>query len=383
MVLSVKKRTAKHQRRRKNISKKTHVSTALILVDQEPFLKKALSRCKRLRNELNKKQKLLSEYEDSDRVAFQQWLNHTFGAKLSKVRELTETLNQYYFILYQLEHCSLFCRDKLPEVHKELFERKKDGTLFQFVLPIDKDSFDAEEEDEMEDEEDEWDDDDEWEEDDEWDMGDTFEEFFGGKGGGSDSEKSFHFNPGDLHSRKSINASDHLRIKKCYRSLAKRLHPDHSTLDESLREKRWHEIQDAYQNNDLEALLRVEAICDMDGTELSVNLGLARLTDLARYHQSHLQPLRRELSEAKRDIAFGFNKSGPKETITIQMKSELNYQAHDLESDIEEMQQVADSILAEFLKEQRRYKQSADKSASKQKSKKRQFAEDARQMDLF
>ena len=383
----MKKRSGSYKRSSRT-SKKSHVSTALILVDQTPFLKKALSRCKRLRNELNKKQKLLSDYEDKDVAAFQQWLNHTFGATLSKIRELAETLDQYRFILNQLDGCYLFCRDKLPEVHKELFERKKDGTLFQFVLPISKDPFHAEENEEMNDDWDDYDDeeeeDDDWDDDDEWDMEDIFDEFFGGeKEGHSHSEEEHYFNLGNLHAHKSIHASDQLKLKKCYRALAKRLHPDHSTLDESIREKRWHEIQDAYQNNDLEALLRVEAICDMDGTELSVKLGLARLTDLANYHQSHLKPIRRELSKAKRDIAFGFNKSGSNETIEIEMKSELNYQTHDLESDIEEMQRIADDILSEFLAEQKRYKQYVDKSVSKQKPKKRKFTEDARQMNLF
>ena len=389
MFLYVKKRSGTYKRRKKNISKKTHVSTALVLVDQTPFLKKALSKCKRLRNELDKKQKLLSEYEDKDVTAFQQWLNRTFGAKLSKVRELAETLNQYRFILNQLDSCCLFCRDKLPEVHKELFERKKDGTLFQFVLPIEGNPFHAKAGEKMDDgweddDEDDDDDDDDWDDDDEdWDIGDIFDELFGRKDGHSNSEEEHYFNPGNLHARNSLHASDHLKLKKCYRSLAKRLHPDHSTLDESIREKRWHEIQEAYQNNDLEALLRVEAICDVDGIDLSINLGLARLTDLANYHQSHLRPIRRQLSFVKQDIAFGFNESGANKTITAQMKSELNHQVYDLEFDIAEVQQIADSILAEFLAEQERHKRSINKSVSKPRSKKSQFVEDARQMDLF
>jgi hypothetical protein len=382
----VKKRSGTYKSRKKNISTKTHISTALILVDQTPFLKKALSRCKRLRNELNKKQKLLSEYEDKDVTAFQQWLNHTFGAKLSKMRELSETLNQYRFILNQLYSCRFFCYEKLPEVHKELFERKKDGTLFQFVLPTDGNPFQAKADEDMGDgwEDEEEEDDDDWDDDD-WDMEDIFDELFGGKGGHSNSaeEEERYFNLGNLQARNSLHASDHLKLKKCYRSLAKRLHPDHSTLDESLREKRWHEIQEAYQNNDLEALLRVEAICDVDGTDLSIELGLARLTDLANYHQSHLQPIRRELSHVKREIAFGFNKTGANNKISAQMKSELNYQTYDLEADIAEIQQIADSILEEFLAEQERQKRSTNKSVSRPKSKKHQFVEDARQMNLF
>lgn len=69
-------------------------------------------------------------------------------------------------------------------------------------------------------------------------------------------------------------------------------------------------MQEAYQNHDLDGLLRVEAICDMDETGLSIQLGLARLNELAHYHQSHLKPIRLALREAKREMAFGCSRSG-------------------------------------------------------------------------
>ena len=132
-----------------------------------------------------------------------------------------------------------------------------------------------------------------------------------------------------------------MRLKTCYRTLAKRLHPDHSDWEESIREKRWHEIQDAYQNGDYEGLLRVEAICDMDETGLSVDLGLARLRDLAAYHQSHLLPLRNALSAAKQDIAFGFSKKGPTARIKDVVTSELREKCFDLN---EMLEYLVDSV---------------------------------------
>lgn len=96
-------------------------------------------------------------------------------------------------------------------------------------------------------------------------------------------------------------------MKTLYRALAKRLHPDHSELDEVLRERRWHELQQAYDTDDLEALQRIEAVCDMeDAGGLSIGLGLARLRDLAAYQRSHVQPIRNALREAKRHPAFNF-----------------------------------------------------------------------------
>ena len=360
--------------------KKAHEITALLLVDQEPFLKKALSRCRRLRNELNKKQALLRDYEDCDATAFQQWLNCTFGAKLSKIRELGETLSQHEFILFNLSNCFMFCPDKLPEVHKELFKRKDDGSLYQFVSPMLKNFF-GDEETEDRDDTDEWEDDEGWEDDESWEEEeedwdeeteeDIFNELFG-------EEPS--------HCFQSMDSSEQLRLKKCYRSLAKKLHPDHSNFDESLREKRWHEAQEAYQNNDLEALLRLEAFCDLDETDLSVSLGLARLNDLANYHQSHLKPIRRALKEAKQDIAFGFAESGPTGEIEMKIDYELKGERADLQFQIKGIQQSIDNLMMEWEERQKVFEVSFAKPVTIKKpkpKKKRQVHDHPEQMELF
>lgn len=393
----MRKKSGKNRSRKRKTSgkarKKVHVSTALVLVDQRPFLKKALSKCKRLRNELNKKQALLSEYEDQDRTAFQQWLNRTFGAKLSKMRELQEILDQYDFILFNLSNCSMFCPDKLPEMHKELFDRKKNGTLYQFVPPKPKDLFDEDEDDENDEWEDEEWDDDEWEDAiDEETAEAIFDEIFGSQEADFSGEDEYTFAMKHPQQRKSMRSSEEALLKKSYRALAKRLHPDHSSFDETLREKRWHETQEAYQNHDLEALLRVEAICDLDETDLSVNLGLARLTDLADYHHLHLKPIRHALSQAKRDIAFGFAKEGPTKAIRNEMKSEFEYQCRSLEFQIEDMQQSADAILERFWEEQKCWEvqemmdaipAGAFKTKSNSKKNRKKINDDPRQMDLF
>lgn len=374
----------------KKTSRKRHVSTALILVDQKPFLKKALSKCKRLRNELNKKQKLLSEYEDNDLVAFQQWLSRTFGAKLSKLRTLKETLAEYDYILFNLSNCSIFCPDKLHEIHKELFERKENGTLYQFVPPVATGNPDYDDDEYWDDQE--WDDDDK---DEEWDDETAeaiFDEIFGSGEQESNSKNEYDFSKAFEPPRKSMSASEESSLKKCYRTLAKRLHPDHSTLEESIREKRWHEIQEAYQNNDLEALMRIEAICDLDGTNLSIEIGLARLTDIANYHQSHIKPIRHALSQAKRDIAFGFAESGPTKEITDEMKFEFDASIQTLESHLKSMQLSIDDLLQEFMERQEIgdtfVAASFGKTKSTQKkhsksSKSRQAEDDPRQMNLF
>jgi hypothetical protein len=192
------------------------------------------------------------------------------------------------------------------------------------------------------DEDDEWgdpfdgDDDEDWDEQDD-DMRAFFDRMFGG--GSARGRAS-----SEVRAESARKAANDARLKTCYRQLAKRLHPDHSALEETIREKRWHEIQEAYHNNDLEGLLRVEAICDMDEEGLSIKLGLARLRDLAAYHKSHLIPIRNSLRAAKQDIAFGFSKKGLTPKVERQIAGDLKYESIGLKAAVSDLAREAKEI---------------------------------------
>jgi len=317
----------------------------LLVVDQAPYLKKALSTCKRLRNELHKKQAVLNDFEEHDRKAFQLWYHGTHGATLTQLRELREELNAYEFLYHHLSHCAYHAFADVPKLYDELMERKKNGTLYEFVPPNRFTSTDHEDPDDEDwDEEDDWDDD----EDDE-SMEDFFEKVFGRR------DRSAFSGEDKTRAASAPKAEHDARLKTCYRGLAKRLHPDHSELEESIREKRWFEIQDAYQNSDLDALLRVEAVCDMDDTGLTIKLGLARLRDLAAYHQSHLQPLRNALRAAKQDIAFGFSKKGPSPRMEREVAEDLKDERLDMSDMLGHLRQAAAELrdeVEDHLREQ-------------------------------
>jgi hypothetical protein len=346
MAKSYKNRKKQTHSRKGGASKVT--CSALLVVDQAPFLKKAMAACKRLRKELHKKQALLNDFEENDRNAFQQWLNSTHGQTLTQIRELREETNAFQFILHHLSQCAYHDYEAVPELFEELFKRKDKGTLYDYVPPKQPDPFGFDEDDEDEhwdEEEDDWDDE---EEDDDWDEedNDAMREFFdrmfgGGASGGAKSGRSSNM-------RRQKVAQD-ARLKTCYRNLAKRLHPDHSELEESVRERRWHEIQEAYQKGDLEGLLRVEAICDMDEEGLSIQLGLARLRDLAAYHKSHLQPIRDALRTAKKDIAFGFSSKGASPKVKRDVAEDLKFERLDVLAMLSEMKHSATSIRDEVV----------------------------------
>ncbi|WPJ94785.1 DnaJ domain-containing protein [Coraliomargarita algicola] len=313
-------------------------------------MRKALSTCKRLRKELDKKQALLAHFEDEDRAAFQRWLNSTHGVLLTQVRELREEVSAHQFILHHLSHCAYYSFEDVPKLYQELFQLKKKGMLYSYVPPQSKpEAEDADEED--------WDD--VFDDDEDWS-----DDFYDQSYGEARSEQGQSEGAEQVASARK--AANNVRLKSCYRQLAKRLHPDHSELEEAIREKRWHEIQEAYHNNDLEGLLRVEAVCDMDDEGLSVKLGLARLRDLAAYQKSHLLPIRDALRSAKKDIAFDFSNKGPTSQLEYEIAGGLKFESIDLKATVADLLRAAKAIRNEVEAELRESEIRAARAAQRQ-----------------
>jgi len=322
--------------------------TAVREIDQAPFLKKAVTECRRLRTELGKKRDRLREFEESDKPAYQQWLHATFGRELTELRELRAEAEAMHFIVQNLEYCEWMMPHKLEDVRAELFRRKEEGTLHAFEPPPSEregegsgergGAADAANE---ESDEEAWEkdlrqafekafrdafDDDADDDGEEQGFGGFFRRFFGGGQDGSE--------------REAVDPA----LKSVYRSLAKRLHPDRSDLEESVREQRWHELQEAYENRDIDAMRRIEAVCDMDRTGISLKLGLARLRELAAYHRSHLKPIRDALKEAKKHPAFHFRERG-EEKLRHRVQDDLAQTRADLAFEVKDLKARANEFV--------------------------------------
>ena len=332
-----KKPSRRKSRQKARRRRKPHPNgTAVLVLDQQPFIKKALTTCRRLRTELRKKQQQLSQFEEVEMNAYNSWISRSFGSELTRVRELEDKVADLQFITEQLHLCELCLPDKVPEVYEELFRRKKEGTLHFFVPPKPDEEDGFEEEDKIDDLD--------------GDFESFFDEVFGNEEGDYEDEfESFgrRRNPYQNPAEQAPTFTG--RIKALYRILAKRLHPDHSDLEESLRERRWHELQSAYLEADFNGLQRIEAVCDMDEGGLTLSLGLARLQDLAAYHQSHLRPIRFALRAAKRHPAFGFKETNT-ESLAKEIRQDFKAIQRDLRYRLKSLQQLADEIHADALR---------------------------------
>lgn len=330
LVVAMAKKTNSHAR--KSSGRLAGGATlALIEVDQQPFLKKAVATCRRLRTELSNKQKKLREFEEEAVTEFDQWLHQKHGVELTRIRELQCELDEWAFIESQITALEWTHPDAVREEYEELLQRQKDGTLADYV-PLDFRDQDLVEDEARDGGHADADGDGAFD-----DFEAEFKKFFGSMGGGFWGSDDDEFGGDEEDGMEA-------QLKATYRLLAKRLHPDLSDLAPEQREKRWHELQEAYQQNDIEAMQRIEAVCDMDRTGISSKLGLARLQALIEYHQSHLGPLREAMRMAKKHPAFPHPEK-KRQQIRREVSCEIRESVTHLEDQVNEIKECVEETV--------------------------------------
>lgn len=302
----------------------------LLVVDQKPFLKKALARCQRIRRELAGKQQLLTRFEDSDQSAYRSWLAVEFGALLTDLRGHSDAIGIAEEWLGQIEMAREWMGVQPEHVYEYVRRHREDPEYWDPRYDPDPNvrqdfAEDEEDDDEGEDEECGYD-----------DMDAFFDEILNGMKGAFWDDDGDAEPAGAKRSAKGGDRRDGARsgdpadeAKQLYRRLARRLHPDVCQSANAVTARRWEQLQSAREAGDLDKLRALEAICDADESGLSIQLGLAHLNIWADYHHTLLRPLQARVREVKKDPAWGFSALGESER--ARLNKELSRQLkHDI-----------------------------------------------------
>lgn len=359
-----KKSSAKRGSHRKRSAK---VFGPLMVVDQKPFLKKALARCQRIRRDLAKRQKELSAFEEGDVPAYQAWIATEFGALLTQLREDHEAVAQLDAWLYLIDFSQEMMGVPQSEVYEYVRKHREDPDYWDPRYDPDPKEIEAEDEaaaaefEEMDDEE--------------RAMFEDFmkgiaEDVFGIDADELEKEPGFPgWSEGSAHHKpapSAVRKREASELKQLYRRLARRLHPDVNRAGGAVAERRWEQLQAAYEAENLDKLRALEAICDADETGLSIKLGLAHLNTWADYHHMLLKPLQSTMREAKKHPAWGFATLAKKERSRYKKatEAELEHDRNMLQSKRLYLENMLDSY-------RKKAKNNACTAAKKQPKKKK------------
>jgi hypothetical protein len=138
----------------------------------------------------------------------------------------------------------------------------------------------------------------------EWTFEDFLHEFFEHQRRAQDERSRREAGPAD--SRKKSSAGTNARVKQVYRQLVRKLHPDiHATPSPGQLEL-WHQTQEAYEQDDLQALEAILAMCEIEEKGTHLQASMSALMEIVKQHKKSLRKARSELREAKKTPAWGF-----------------------------------------------------------------------------
>lgn len=329
----------------------------LIVIDQRPILKAALTACKRTQTKVRKCYDELQRYEAEDIPGYEAWKARTLGKELSRLRTLEAELQRKAAIIRSIHWATEALGVPVYDVydyvmkhmadpdyrHPEYDKHMDEGAGDEDGDPHDKAFHD--DDDDFEDDDDYFDDEEEEER-----FWESFRNYFTGQGESSQQPE---------------NSSPHesRELKQIYRRLAKRLHPDSTSELTPMEKERWNAANEAYRRGDLDALRQIETLCESWDIIPSIELGLARLEDIRHYHEKHFRELSEKRRACKRSEAWGFSKTTESKRKNLCIRLKQSY-AYDIEYLQEELNQI-DEILKEAQEAANDRPQTPEKPAPK------------------
>jgi len=312
---------------------------ALIRLDIALVKEELLRKWKKAERDFEKQQREWDAYCNEDRPAYEKWMHSTFGSRLTELRELHEQVSRKSWFIEQLE-CMSDLSGKTPrKLYQELQKKTKNGMSIHDAMVEYVNEFNA------------YDDDDDFEEED--DLKEEFDQIFeelGEEDGDLKEEfgkifEDFEDIFGDKKKaagRNQETGNHQARIKDIYRKLCFKLHPDTGCDFNAENSRLWHQIQDAYQKNDLDSLLAIQASLDMKQDPMAGHISCTQILAVINNFKNGLRSVRALVRNARQDSSWGFLAWSDKERKAAmrQLEQQFIREQHSLKYELEYMESI-------------------------------------------
>jgi hypothetical protein len=275
--------------------------SALICLNTGSIRNKALKDYQKAERELERHKALLKRFHEEDVPGFRSWVHQRFGNLLTRQRELVQALDENRNTIFEIQ--ALASRYHLS-----------DGAAYKKLLWRRAHPVEAEEEDRL------WEEamerkrkknpdpslDDNPDEDDAFDFEDDFDDIPDGAKAGFNEffEEMTGIRLPRHHSGNSEEEGK--TAKELYRTIVRRLHPDHHGQMSEARKVLWHEAQAAYRRKDAGALYNILARCDGGESGLGAHSAVSLIQNLTRQLKQTLRSTKQEIKQVKHDPAWDF-----------------------------------------------------------------------------
>jgi len=282
----------------------------LLIIDNRPLQRAAWAEFHAARRRLEKVSADLHRHEEVDLPAYESWVHRTFPLLITTLRQLHEEVFIKGTKVRAVEEMSYYTGRSLKKLWRELKEREANPEAFEDDEPEE----DEEAEDFDQDAEADWD-----------DLFEKKEEE--DESAGKNGRRSFRDKGSDLPSARSA-ARGATAGKDVYRRLVQRLHPDRGGEWTAVRQRLWHEVQQAWANGDVDWLIRLEVEWESANDVLGPTSPVGRLRLAIEELHAARRDIERKLRDYRGSPAWRFTLS-EKNRAVLHRRTEENFR-HDL-----------------------------------------------------
>ena len=305
-------------------------------LDTHAIRHKSLKDYRKAEQNLEQLKSQLKRFREQDTPGFKSWLHKTFGSLLTRQRELAQTIADKQNLLleiediadrYRLSDVAAYRKVQWRRAHPDeaqaedlRFEAEQLQRQTARGKPSDAETAPWDEETDADD----FFDDDDFKSlgDDEWT---SFSDFF---------EEMTGLRPPPRPAKRS--PQEERSARDLYRTIVRRLHPDHHGAMSEARKNLWHEAQEAYRHRDVNALYNVLARCESGEAGLGQNTPVSLIRRLTAQLKQAIQSTRSEIRRMKTDPAWNYAEraSDPHYVgrIRADLQSAIRLAEHDLRS---------------------------------------------------
>ncbi len=278
-------------------------------------------------------------FDREDKPAFERWMATTFGPLLTRLRELDHLIHQKEALVHDVEiemawggaRTERTAYARIQKRRNQPFDAAGDTAEFHSSGERSADSRSSAEDDH--------------EELSDFELELFFEEFlamlgmnpdrmsdrqyarmfaeFKAKMGGKNADETPPKGPALPDAQPEPPKSAQLRIKELYRILVRRLHPDTRAENEPEVSMLWHEVQEAYQNGNLERLEMLLAFTDIQDNTTGAHTSLFQMQSVLAELKSALRALQKNLRAARKERAWGFARLADRAPLENRIQREL------------------------------------------------------------
>jgi hypothetical protein len=274
-------------------------------------------------------------FEREDRPAFARWMAATFGALLTRLRELETQALEKETLVAMIQTEIMFTGDTPHRAYQRIMKARANPHP-ETEAGQDEDSSDpwAEDESDFEGSSDPNEDEDR----------EMFEETLRGILGVDPDDldkasydrmfqefkqqvlgKSGPETPPPFAGRPGMEAPPpkDIRVKELYRVLVRRLHPDMRADNDASVSALWHEVQEAYEAGNLDRLEMLLALTDLESNQTGPHTTLFQLKAALAELGRSLRALQKSLRAARRDQAWNFARTSDRTGLQNRLRREL------------------------------------------------------------